>query len=253
MPRERKLDEEFARQLLTERLIEQGESGFECKVNSNDPPDLVVIWSNGIQWGVEVTRTYQQVAGSSATSAISSVGITEPLYRFGEKLGEATKSMRKRDYYLHLGPSPVDSLQGQSIVFDKDWKKKTEKAIRQHIVADRMDILRCAGVRFTPSNSGNPWKVTASSGVAEINTATLLDMLKRAMNEKVKALPRWNGNFVKRWLLLLNGYPLVNDVREVEKVLKQLILSNRCLLGFDGVFWSGCSDRALVPIPVRRC
>ena len=55
-------DEEFSRRLLAKYLANQGKSGFRYKVNSNDPPDLLVTWDDGSQWGVEVRRTYEEVA-----------------------------------------------------------------------------------------------------------------------------------------------------------------------------------------------
>ena len=208
-------DEEFSHRLLTEHLSNQGNSGFRCEVSASDPPDLLVTWDDGSQWGVEVTRTYQQVASCGATSEVSSAAITEPLHQFGERLGKATTDIRKRDYTLGLGPDPADVLTGLSINFDRAWKKNTEAAIRQHMDADSTDILRCPGVWLKPGGSGNRWTVTVSAGAAEMDRAILV-MLERAVNAKTKALPRWAGNVAKRWLLLLNAYPLVDDVGEVD-------------------------------------
>ena len=242
-------DEEFACRLLIEHLTKEGKSGFRCEMNSNEPPDLLVTWNDGVQWGVEVTRTYLQVPSVNRARTSSSAGVSEPLLHFGEELGEATKEIRKRDYFLSLGPNPADSIEGRPTDFGRGWKRRSEEAIRRHIEEDRTDKLRCPGVSLKPGESGNRWTVVASAGVAESRSATLA-MLGRALTEKVKTLPRWNGNFANRWLLLLNSYPLVDDVGEVEEALKQLIRSNPRLCGIDGVFWSGCSDRALVPIPV---
>ena len=242
-------DEEFSRELLTDHLLHQGKSGFRCEVNSKDPPDLLVAWEDGSQWGVEVTRTYQQVASCGRTDEISSAQITEPLFHFGEKLGEATKSIRRRDYTLGLGPDPGDVLTGPSIKFDRAWKMKTEEAVRQHIAADEADILECPGVWLKPGGSGNRWTVTVNPGVAEMNSA-ISSMLARALDEKTKALPRWNDDVTERWLLLLNAYPLVDDVGEVKRALKELTRCNPNVCGFDGVFWSGYPDRALVAIPM---
>ena len=83
-----------------------------------------------------------------------------------------------------------------------------------------------------------------------MNTAISV-MLERAVDEKTRALPRWTGNVAKRWLLLLNAYPLVDNVGDVERALKKLTRSNPNLCGFDGVFWSGYSNRELVAIPTR--
>ena len=243
-------DEEFSRRLLTDHLSNHGKSGFRCEVNAKDPPDLLVTWDDGSQWGVEVTRTYQQVARCGGTSELSSAEITEPLRQFGERIGKETTDIRTRDYTLGLGPDPADVLTGPSITFNKAWKRKAEQAIRQHMEVDRTDILRCPGVWFKPGGSGNRWTVTVNAGVAEMNTAISV-MLERAVDEKTRALPRWTGNVAKRWLLLLNAYPLVDNVGDVERALKKLTRSNPNLCGFDGVFWSGYPNRELVAIPTR--
>ena len=244
-------DEEFGRKLLTAHLSLYGKSGFSCDVNSNDPPDLLIAWDDGSVWGVEVTRTYQQVASCGRADEISSAQITEWLLCFGEKLGKTTRSMRRRDYTLALGPDPRDTLTGPSIKFDRAWKRKTKQAVQQHIAADQANILRCPGVWLKPGGAGNRWRVMVNPGVAEMKSA-ISSMLARALDKKTKALPRWNGNVTKRWLLLLNTYPLVDDVGEVKQVLMELIRCNPKLCGFDGVFWSGRADPALVAIPVPR-
>ena len=58
-------DERFARRLLSDHLTMRGVSEFQCTVIEDDPPDLVVTWENGTQWGVEVTRTYQRCRGNA--------------------------------------------------------------------------------------------------------------------------------------------------------------------------------------------
>ena len=242
-------DERFARQLLTEYLSKQAKCEFKCELNADEPPDLVVTWDDGIQWGVEVTRTYQQVLGSDGTNATSSEGRMELLRRIGEELEASTQETRKQNYALFLGPRPRDILSDQPVVLDKDWRKKSEENIRRHIEDDRTDILECPGVRLEPGGPGRRWKVYPNPGLAEIESATLV-MLERALAKKVGDLPTWNGNFAQRWLLLLNFYPLVDDVGEVEGTLKRLTRSKPSLSGFDGVFWSGCGDRALVRIPL---
>ena len=240
-------DEEFGRQLLIEHFTKEGMSGFLCKINANEPPDLVVIWNDGVEWGVEVTRTYQQVPSRGPASTRSAADLTEPLLRFGQQLGEMTKGFRKRDYFLSLGPDPADSIEGRPTDIGRSWKRKSKQAIRLHIEEDKTDILRLPGVWLKPGELGNGWRVAASAGVAEMSSGTFR-MLERAFTEKMKTLPRWNANLAQRWLLLLNSYPLVNDVEGVREALGKLFRSNPSLYGFDGVFWSGCFNRALVPI-----
>ena len=74
-------------------------------------------------------------------------------------------------------------------------------------------------------------------------------MLERAVTDKVGALPNWNGNFARRWLLLFNHYPLVSDVSEVETVIGTLLRKNPDWRGLDGIFWHGGVGSSLVAIP----
>ena len=69
-------------------------------------------------------------------------------------------------------------------------------------------------------------------------------LLERAL-EKNQDLPNWKGHFTKRWLMLLNCYPLVDDLDDVKDTLRQLIFEKQNLAGFDGIFWSGYPDRSL--------
>ena len=73
-------------------------------------------------------------------------------------------------------------------------------------------------------------------------------MLYRALKNKTEDLPKWNGGFAERWLLLLNCYPLVDNLVQVKDTLRQLLLAHPRLAGFNGIFWSGRPDRALTPI-----
>ena len=269
-------DEECARRLLSEHLAGQGRSGFTCAVNLCDPPDLLVAWDDGSQWGVEVTRTYLQLADprdlagpprgtgvpksparrsaasgeiSPSRDTVSSANIIEPLRAFAEQLEEATTSIRKRNYTLSLGPSPADSLSGQQTDFGKQWQADATKAILEHIQDNRTEILRRPGVWLKPGGPGRRWMIAANAGVHAIKPAVLV-MLRRVSAEKVEDLPRWNGHFARRWLLLLNHYPLVPNVSEVETAVEQLIRTNADCRGFDGIFWNECPDRSLVSIPV---
>ena len=239
------------------------------------PPDLLVTWSDGLPWGVEVTRTYLQVAApvgtgnpaqrcaagqsrpsasmksASALKSLASAELIEPLRTFGEALGKETRHIRKRDYTLSLGPSPADALSGQPMDSGRHWRNDARMAILEHMRDDRTDTLKRPGVWLKPGDSGNRWTVAVHPGVKEIKVATCA-MLERALREKADALPRWNGNFSRRWLLLLNHYPLVTDVSEVETAIWGLLRKNTDCHGFDGIFWNGCSDSSLVTIPISR-
>ena len=269
-------DEEYACRLLTEHLAARGQSGFTCARNPCDPPDLLVAWDNGHYWGVEVTRTYLQVPGSAAAGnstrrciadhstpptrpfletsrspkTIASAGLIEPLRTFGETLRQETICIRKRDYTLWLGPTPADSLglSARPIDFGKQWKKDARTAILEHLRNDRTEPLKRPGVWLKPGGPGDRWIIAVQPGVKEIAVATGA-MLERAVTDKVRALPRWNGNFARRWLLLLNHYPLASDVSEVETAIGTLLRKNPDCRGLDGIFWHVGAGSSLVVIP----
>ena len=255
-------DEQYACRLLTEHFATRGLTGFRCEPSLLDPPDLAVKWDDGSHWGVEVTRTYLQVAklaptGDSAQrctrpapTLIASAEFIEPLRTFGEAIGQETARIRKRDYTLWLGPPPADSLglSARPIDFGKRWKKDARTAIVEHLRDDRAEPLKRPGMWLKPGGPGNRWTVAVQPGVKEIALATGA-MLERAVTDKVGALPRWNGTFAGRWLLLLNHYPLASDVSDVETAIGTLLWKNPACSGLDGIFWHGGVGSALVAIP----
>ena len=161
------------------------------------------------------------------------------------------KEPARRDYTLHLGSDPADALSGRPVAFDKTWENDAEQRIRKHIEADSADILKRSGLWLKPNGPGDHWTVLVSPGVAEVNL-TVAAMLKRALMQKVEDLSTWTGKFDQRWLLLLNYYPLADDVGEVESCLTQLVRDHANLRGFNGVFWSVYGNRELVSIPFRN-
>ena len=258
-------DEEFCLRLVEEHLSSEGKSGFSCDVNPHDPPDLLVTWDDGSRWGVEVTRTYQQVANQDRTSTISAAAITERLWAFGERVRESTENIRNRNYLLLLGPQAVgedladllknlaDVSNGERMDFRKAWRvwqSKTEATIREHIEAEERGVLECPWIRLTPQGPGSELRIMVAANVAEIDGGIHL-MLWQALRQKTNSLERWTGCFAQRWLLLLNAYPLVEDPGDVERTVRQLVRAHPDLRGLDGVFWSGYPDRTLVAIPIR--
>ena len=73
-------------------LAVRGVSESQCTVIEEDPPDLVVTWENGAQWGVEVTRTYQQVESLGGGKPVSSAQTAATQRNFAEQLGERPKT-----------------------------------------------------------------------------------------------------------------------------------------------------------------
>ena len=114
-------DERFACGLLSDHLTMRGVSESQCTVIEDDPPDLVVTWENGAQWGVEVTRTYQQVESLGGGKPVSSAQTAATLRNFAEQLGEKTKDIRKRSYTVHLeGPDARGELPPQKMKQGED-------------------------------------------------------------------------------------------------------------------------------------
>ena len=213
---------------------------------ANDPPDLVVTWETGTRWGLEVTRAYQQVEAIDKATPVSSEHVAAHLQTFAKTLGETAEPIRRRGYSLYLeGPGPFSSWK-QTVSFKK-WKKATEKVIQEHITSGKSEELPFPGGSLMPGEPGNRWTVMIGSSVAEISSSTAA-MLRRAVSDKTKGLPNWNGSFDQQWLLILNCNPLVDDVAEVESTLRQLLQMNQGLVGLDGIFWSGIPDRTLVEV-----
>ena len=77
-------------------------------------------------------------------------------------------------------------------------------------------------------------------------------MLWRAFRDKTDSLSRWNGDFDQRWLLLLNCYPLASDIDDMKEALCDFARWSEESVGFNGVFWSGYSDRTLIPIELQE-
>lgn len=239
-------DERLACDLLVDHLTEFEATEFRCEVNSNDPPDLVVTWRTGTVWGVEVTRAYQQVEAIDEAKFISSEHVGARLSAFAERLDETTETIRRRDYVLYLeGPGPFSSWE-QPPSFKK-WRQNTEAAIREHITSGKDEELRFPGGRLIPGESGTRWTSMISSSVTEVSSSTAT-MLWRALSDKAKNLPNWNGSFEQRWLLILNCNPLVDDVAEIDGTIRQLVRKNQRLAEFNGILWSEVSDRTLVEV-----
>ena len=172
--------------------------------------------------------------------------ITATLRIFAERLEEKTKDIRKCGYTLNLeGPGRFSSW--KSPVPIERRLAEIEKAILRHIDSEERSILKAPGVWLKPGEPGKRWTITVNSGVAEISSATNT-MLWRAWEDKMKKLSRWEDSFTERWLLLLNYYPLADDLAEVKDTLRQLVRGSQDLAGFNGIFWSGYPDWTLTQI-----
>lgn len=242
-------DEDLARQLLEAHLSDSGRSGFHCCRNPSDPRDLVVDWGNGSRWGVEVTRLYQNVQPITADPSakpVSSEDVRSSLDRFGKQLGEETEAIRSRDYTLFLS-SPGPFSRWRRPVNYPEWKAKVAAAVVEHVRVGGTDRLEGDGYCLKPGSPGRRWTVAVDHGAIDV-ASTLQNTLCNALSRKAADLPKWNGTFTERWLLVLNCYPLADDGTEVVGIIRDLVRCRPECAGFDGVFWSGFPDRALTPI-----
>ena len=121
-------DESFALELLNTHLTNEGKSGFYCEDNEkNDPPDIVLTWEHGERWGVEVTRTYQQVTQVGTQKTVSSEEVSACFQKFADELEEKFRPIRRRDYTLVFeGPGPFNSWKFSGTL--KQWKKKARRS-----------------------------------------------------------------------------------------------------------------------------
>jgi hypothetical protein len=243
-------DESFALELLKTHLTNEGKSGFHCEVNENDPPDIVITWQRGKRWGVEVTRTYQQVEQIGTLKTVSSEDVSARLQRFADELGEELKPILRQNYILALGgPGPFNSWR-TSVPF-KQWKKETKDLVRKHVESNARGVLRFCGGTLRPSEQKKPWSVMIEYPATELASATTA-MLWRALQDKAEDMPRWKGEFAQRWLLLLNFYPLVESTTKLEGTLRRLGRGLDDAHRPNGIFWSGVPHRALIRIPLAK-
>ncbi len=243
-------DEIFALKLLREYLADHVVLNFQCMGKANDPPDLIVEWENGERWGVEVTRTYQQVRSIKGSKVVSSETVHLPLENFAECLRNKFADKCERGYVLCLeGLGPFSSWKSPTSF--KKWRKEVEEKIRRHIASDSTKTLKFDGGKLQPDKIGGQWVNMIAAPATEISSSMDM-MLYRPLQIKTKDLSRWSDEFDQRWLLLLNCNPLVDNVAEVEGVLRKLTQEHQRLNGFNGFFWSGCRDRCLVPISLEK-
>lgn len=241
-------DEPFALELLRAHLTNADEVGWKCEEGSN-PPDLVITWKGGERWGVEVTRSYQQVVAIGNLKVVSSEDVHNMLERFGDELGEELTPICQRNYALCLDiPGHLSSWKGN--VEMKKWKREVKEKVRKHVESNASDTLRFRGGTLRPGSSKKPWQTYIGHPPTEIVSATQ-GMLRHCFEDKGIDLPRWKHNFAQCWLLILNCYVLAES-ENIESALRKVAAEYADKYRFDGVFWSGYPDRSLVRICLEK-
>ena len=242
-------DERFSLGLLRDHLRQRFGGESTCDVISNDPPDLIATLPNGERWGVEVTRAYQEVKLPGKDRRASSEALYSNLKRWADTIGAKTADMRVLGYSLFLGPGSLALDPGRSPCFDKKWKEDSEQAIVEHIASGTTNVLRSPGLWFKPGEPGQRWTVSVSPGGSAPISSVTTSMLHKTLVSKACMVPNWNGSFDQKWLLVLNFYPLANDVSDVKSIIEALARSEHELLQFNGVLWYDRLCPGLVEIP----
>ena len=75
-------------------------------------------------------------------------------------------------------------------------------------------------------------------------------MLCKTLLSKARMVPDWNGTFDQEWLLVLNFYPLANDISDVKSIVEGLERSKHELHQFNGILWYDRRGSGLVAIPI---
>lgn len=245
-------DEEFACELLRDYLSRNFGGTPRCELVTEDPPDLVATLANGVRWGVEVTRGYQQVPLPGNEELGSTEALVSNLGRWAAKVGDRTAELRKRRYVLHLGPGVLSLWGGTADLFGKKWKREAEEAIRNHIASGKTERLKRPGLSLWALGEGTGWAFYVSPGGSTPIESTTASMMGTALSKKARTVPSWKGCFDQRWLLVLNHYPLAadtNDLRSIVRGLARCYSEIRCL---DGILWYRRPDPSLVLLWQRR-
>ena len=248
-PLANKKDERFSLGLIRNYLRQRFGGESTCDVNCSDPPDLVATLPNGERWGVEVTRAYQQVKLPGKDKVASSEALYSDLKRWADAIGEKTVSLRAVGYSLFLGPGPLSLRDDKPPLFDQKWKEDSERAIYHHIESGNTNILRGPGLWFKPGEPGQRWTVGVSPGGSAPISSVTASMLCKTLLSKARMVPNWHGAFDHQWLLVLNFYPLANDISNVKSIVEELVRSNHELLQFNGILWYDRLRPDLVAIP----
>ena len=241
-------DEEFACELLRDYLLRNFDGTPRCEEAPKDPPDLVATLANGVRWGVEVTRAYQQVPLPGKAKLSSTEALVVDLECWAAGVGDRTAGLRSRRYVLHLGPGAL-SLRGDTAdLFDKEWKKEAEEAIRNHIASGKTEPLNRPGLSLRAIGEGTGWKCYVSPGGSAQIESTIASILSKTLLKKARMVPDWKECVHERWLLVLNNYPLADDINEVSSIVKELARCDPEIRRFDGILWYGRPGSDLISI-----
>ena len=88
-------------------------------------------------------------------------------------------------------------------------------------------------------------------GSAHIES-TIASILGENLRKKAQMVPSWEECFDQRWLLVLNKYPLAEDIDDVRSIVEELARYEPEMRRLDGILWYGRPSTDLVSIWQRR-
>ena len=245
-------DEQFASELVRDYLSKHFGGTPRCELATEEPPDLVATLANGVRWGVEVTRAYQQVPLPGKERLGSTEALEANLECWAAQVGGRIAGLLKRRYVLDVGPGVLSLWGGTADLFDKKWKTEAEEAIRNHVASGTEKPLKRRGLTLRAIGEGRGWKAYVSPGGSAHTKSTTALSLGKALSKKAQMVPSWKGCFDQRWLLVLNNYPLAEDTSDVSSIVEELARCDPEMRRLDGILWYGRPSPDLVSIWQRR-
>ena len=232
----RHADEDFARGLLEEYLLRHHDQSASCRFSDLDPPDLV-CHVDGSSWAVEVTQLHQRFEDSG--TAIPHMSRTARLRRFARKLEANLQSDIRMRYTLYLeGPLSIADWPA--------WKRTTTDAVRAYVQSGQTDRIRLSGTERIwafpgeakiSSMMGVPFDAKTKNGAINQDiAANISEMIWHALNDKAQKLTNVAG-FDLVALVLINAYPLADDISDVRSCLGKIMTGNRSFDVFEKIFF----------------
>ncbi|MDP6813129.1 MAG: hypothetical protein QF582_07970 [Alphaproteobacteria bacterium] len=229
-------DEEYARQLLEAHLRRHRDSSAICRFNEPDPPDLV-CHVGGFSWAVEVTQVHQRFVESG--KAVPHKARTARLERFGKMLEQELGPSLKMRYVLYLeGPLSTGCW--------RTWQRTISDGVRSYIhsgATKRMEFSGASIWAFPGEGRvslmlGIPFDSTTPDGAMNQDIAANLSaMFSHALSDKARKL-EYVAGFDAIALVLVNTYPLADDIAYVRSCLAAVVQSDPRLSIFDRIYFA---------------
>ena len=219
---------------MLETTLREDDPSATCTLNADDPPDIV-CWKGRKTIAVEVTQLHQRLdeGGESLPWAARAAR----LERFGA-------SLRAR-FEPHLTSRHIVNLEGpQDIRKWKEWEDQVTDDFSRYVSSNPGKRRRVSGAEFWASDGephltvmmGVPFGSSLPSGAMNQDIeANITQMLSHALDDKEAKLAGISG-FDEKALLLINTYPLADEVGEVRRVLAS-VLGVRANCEFDRIYY----------------